>query len=386
MDFRLDERLLLVRDTARALARERIAPRAREIDLSEQYPEDIFQLFREQGLLGLAVPEAEGGAGAGVLALTLAVEEVAWACASSAKILALSLFYTWPLLAAGSRAQREAYLRPAAAGELRGAFALTEPNAGSDLGSMVARAERRAGGYLLNGEKLFISGGPQAGYFVFFAKVGPLEGTAGLTAFILPTASPHLFMLRQDRGMGVRGVPHPDYAVQDYLLPESQRLGAEGQGYEIARRTFNAMQPVTAARGLGLAERCLSYALDYSLSRQLYGAPLSQLGVIRARLAQMCIEIEAARLLTYQAAWLVDQGQDGPEAEAYLSAAKTFASETVVRVAAEAMEVLGGHGYMTEHPVERWYRDARQLVHYALTNDIHRETIARALLDRRLSY
>lgn len=386
MDFHLSEEQLLIRDTARTLARERVWPRAQEIDLSEQYPQDIFDLFRDQGLLGLAVPEEEGGAGAGVLALSLAVEEMAWACSSSAKILALSMFYTYPLMIAGTREQKDAYLAPAAMGDLRGAFALTEPNGGTDIGSMVARAVRRDDRYIVTGEKLFISGGPQADYFLFFAKVGSLEGLASLTAFIIPTHSPHVYQLRQDRGIGVRGVPHPDFAVEDYPLPAELRLGDEGQGNEIARRTLNAMQAVTAARGLGLAEHCIAYALEYAETRKIYGGMLTDIGVIRARFADMALELEAARLLTYQAAALVDEGRDGPDVEAYLSAAKILSSEMAVRATGHAMEILGGHGFMTEHPIERWYRDARQLTHYALPNDIHRERIAEALIDRRLAY
>ena len=386
MNFQLNEEQLLIRDSVRQLSREKIEPRAREIDVSEMYPEDVFQLFKEQGLLGLTVPSDEGGSGAGVLALCLAVEEVAWACSSSAKILALSQFYTLPLLIAGTKDQKQEYLAPAASGMKRGAFALTEPNGGSDVGSMVARAIDTEEGYVISGEKLFVSGGPQADYMIFFAKLGSLEGNEGLTAFILPTDSPNLFQLRQDRGLGVRGVPHPDYAVEDYLLSKDLRLGAEKGGYEIARRTLNAMQAVTAARALGLAERCLTLAIDYATTRKIYGGSLSDMGVIRSRMADMALEVEAARLLTYQAASLIDEGKDLLEIEPYLSAAKVFASEMAVRAASETMEIMGGHGYMTEYPVERWYRDARQLVHYALPNDVHRDRIAQALIDRKLSY
>lgn len=381
MDDTLGEEYRLLRSGLRDLVRDRVAPRASDIDRERRYPEDVFQLFREQGVLGLLFPEDEGGTGAGTVGLAIAVEEVARACASSAQILTLTALATWPLRLTGSSLPREAYVSAVASGRLRGAFALTEPNASSDLGTMVTRAERQGQDYVLFGEKDFISGSPQAGFFIVFARVGDAPGPEGMTAFAVPLPRPGVILLRRDEGMGLKGMPHCDWAFDGCRVPADHRLGAEGQGGEIARFSMNAVQPLLAARGLGAAEECLAYARDYALGRRIYGGRLADLQATKFHLAEIALNVEATRLLVYQAARMVDAGRFRQESDAaYLNAAKVLSARTAVRAADDAMQIVGGHGYMEVHPLERMYRDARHLALYMGTDEVLRLRIADAAL------
>ena len=387
MDFQLSEEQRLIQGTARRIARERVSPRAAEIDETEEYPHDVFDAFREVGLLGLTLPQEYGGSAAGTLALALAVEEVAKYCCSSGLVLLLSALPTHPILFGGSERQKQAWLPGSARGETKGAFCLTEPNAGSDATALESRAVRDGDDYVLNGEKVFISGGTVADFVVAFAKTDRGDGVRGISGFIVPTDSAGFSVARTDRKMGVRGVPTASIVFENVRLPRELLLGEEeGHGFNHAMLTLNSLRPVVGARGVGLAEGAMTYALEYARERQAFGGPIADLQAIQFMFADMAIGIEAARLLVYQGAWLVDQGKHQREHAALLSIAKTFATEMAVKVSSDALQVMGAQGYMMDHPLERHYRDARQLMIVEGTSQIQRVVIARALLERELVY
>ena len=387
MDFELTEAQRLIQGTARRIAKERVAPRAAEMDESGEYPHDVFEAFRDVGLLGLTIPESYGGSGAGTLALALAVEEVAKYCCSSGLVLLLSALPTHPILLGGTERQKQAWLPRSARGEIKGAFCLTEPNAGSDASAIESRAVRDGDDYVLNGEKVFISGGTVADFVVAFAKTDSGNGVGAIAGFIVPTDSPGFSIARTDRKMGVRGVPTANIVFENVRLSPDLLLGEEeGAGFGHAMLTLNTLRPVVGARGVGLAEGALTYALEYARQRQAFGRPIAELQAIQFMLADMAIQIEAARLLVYQGAWLVDQKKYQRQDAALLSIAKAFASEVAVKVSSDAMQVMGAQGYMMDHPLERHYRDARQLMIVEGTSQIQRVVIARALLERELVY
>ncbi len=386
MDFQLTDAHKLVQETARRIAREKIAPRAAEIDEREEYPEDIFEAFREVGLLGLSIPEAYGGSGLGMLGLALAVEEAAKYCCSSGLMLLLSALPTQPIIIGGTEGQKKEWVSQVASGAAKAAFCLTEPSTGSDASSLRTRAVRDGDDYVLNGEKVYISGGTVADYCTVFARTGE-KGARGISAFIVPRNTPGFTVSRTDQKMGVRGVPTAHFAIQDVRVPKDFLLGdAEGRGFNAAMLGLNTCRPVVGARGLGLAEGAMSYALDFARKREAFGAPIADLQAIQFMFADMVIAIEASRLLVYQGAWLVDQGRYQRQDAAYLSIAKAYATETAVKVSSDALQVLGAQGYMRDHPLERHYRDARQLMIVEGTSQIQRVVVSRALLERDLVY
>lgn len=385
MDYELSDAHKLIRDTARRVAREKVAPRAAEMDETGEYPEEVFAAYRDVGLLGLSIPQEYGGSGAGFLALALAVEEIAKYCNSSALILLLSALSTQPINLGGSEEQKRQWLPRSAAGEIRGAFCLTEPNAGSDVAAIESRARRDGDDYVIDGEKVYISGGSVADYVIFFAKTGD-DGTRAISAFVVPADSPGFSVPRTDRKMGVIGVPTANIVLQECRVSAANRLGEDGRAFGTAMLTLNTCRPVVGARGLGLAEGAIAYALDYARERKTFGKPLVDHQAIQMMLADAAIQIEAARHLVYHAASLVDAGKYKRQDAPYLSIAKTFATEMSIRVSSDAIQILGAQGYMKDHPLERHYRDARQLTIVEGTSQIQRLVIARAMIQGEINY
>jgi len=385
VDYELTETHRLIRDTARRIARERVQPRAAEIDEQAEYPEDIFAVFGQAGLLGLSIPVEYGGGGS-LLALILAVEEAAKYCCSSGLILLLSALSTQSIVIGGSEEQKRAWLPRSAAGEIRGAFCLTEPNAGSDPAAIESRARRDGDEYVIDGEKMFISGGSVAHFVVTFAKTDPAAGTHGFSAFIVPTDNPGFSVARLDHKMGVTGVPTANLVFQTCRVPAADMIGEEGRGFRIAMLTLGTVRPVVGARGLGLAEGALAYALDFARQRRTFGRPILEHQAIQFMLADMATQIEAARHLVYQAAWMVDQGKYERQYAPYLSFSKVFATEMAVKVSSDALQILGAQGYMKDHPLERHYRDARQLMIVEGTSQVQRMIIARGLAEGDIVY
>ncbi|MCH7952686.1 MAG: acyl-CoA dehydrogenase family protein [Chloroflexi bacterium] len=385
MDYELSDAHKLIRNTAKRIAREKVAPRAAELDESGVYPEDIFQVFAEAGLLGLTIPEQYGGSGAGFLALALAVEETAKYDNSCSLILLLSALSTQPINLSGSDEQKREWLPKSASGAIKGAFCLTEPNTGSDAAALESRATKDGDDYVINGEKVFISGGDVADFVCFFAKTGE-NGASAISAFIVPTDSPGYSVPRCDRKMGVIGVPTANIVLQDCRVPAGLRIGEENRGFKTAMLTLNTCRPVVGARGLGLAEGAIAYALDFARERKTFGQPLVNHQAIQFMLADAAIAIEGSRHLVYHAATLVDEGKYDRQWAPYLSIAKTYATETANKVASDAIQIMGAQGYMKDHPLERHFRDARQLMIVEGTSQIQRLVIARAMIQGDINY
>src|SRR6266480_518495 len=385
MDFALPDELLALQDTVRRLAQDKVKPRAREIDEVNEYPEDLFELFRDAGLLGLCIPEKLGGSGAGILGLTIAIEEVAKYSNAAALMLLLTRLPTGPVMIAGSPEQNQRYVRPIATGEARAAFGLSEPQAGSDVMGMRTRAVRDGDDWLLTGTKCWMSGVRQADWYCVFAKSGAVESRAhdSVSAFIVERAWPGVDVGRFDRKMGVKGVDTGELVLDGVRVPPENVIGEVG-GFRLAMLGLNSMRPVVAARGIGLAEGALMYATEYVQERPAFGKTIADFQGIQWEIAKLATEIEAARLLTYRAAALADEGKFSKEWVPYLSMAKYYATEVAVRASNVCLQLLGAAGYMKDHPLELYYRDAKQLTIVEGTSQVQLGLIAKGVLDHDL--
>jgi alkylation response protein AidB-like acyl-CoA dehydrogenase len=384
MSFDLAPEYLELQATVRKLAQEKIAPRARQIDTDATYPQDVFEVFRDAGLLGLVIPEEYGGGGAGILGLTIAIEEVAKYSNTAALMLLLTRLPTGPVLIAGSEEQKQQYIRPVASGELRAGFGLSEPQAGSDVVGMRTKAVRDGDDWVLNGTKCWMSGVVQAWYCVF-AKTGPADSRKhdDISCFIVDRAAPGVSVGRTDDKMGVRGVDTGELLLDDVRVPAANMVGEVG-GFRLAMLGLNSMRPIVAARGIGLAEGALMYAVEYVKQRAAFGRTIADMQGMQWKIAELATEIEAARLLTYRAAMMADEGKYTKEYVPYLSMAKYYASEVAVKVSGEALQMLGAAGYMKDHLTELYYRDARQLTIVEGTSQVQLGLIARGVLDHDL--
>jgi alkylation response protein AidB-like acyl-CoA dehydrogenase len=388
MDFELSEELAQLQATVRRLAQEKIKPRAREIDSSSEYPLDVFEAFKDAGLLGLCIPEEYGGAGAGILGLTLAIEEVTKYSNVTGLMLLLTRLPTGPIMIAGSEAQKQRYLPGIAEGTQRCAFGLSEPQAGSDVAGMRTRATPDPdveGGWILNGTKCWMSGVVQADWYTIFAKTGDPSSRAhdSITCFVVDRQTPGLSVPRTDKKMGVRGVDTGELLLEDVHVGPENVVGGVG-GFRLAMFGLNAMRPIVAARGIGLAEGAIMYATEYVKERAAFGKTIADFQGIQWKLAEIATEIEAARLLTYRSAWLADQGKFTKEYVPMLSMAKMYATEVAVKASGIAVQLLGAAGYMEDHPTELWYRDAKQLTIVEGTSQVQLGLIARGLLNHDL--
>lgn len=389
MDFELSAAHVEVRERARQLAREVVAPRAAAIDAEGVYPHDIVAAFREAELLGLSFPGEYGGGGAGTLGLALATEEVGKYCQSSALILLLTRLSTAAIMLGGSEEQKRTYGRGVASGALKGAFALTEPQAGSDAAAISTTARLDGGDWVLNGQKRWAGQATEADFCVVVAKTDPASNggaAAGVGVFIVDLPNPGFQITRELPKMGVTAVPVVDIALQDCRVPMENLVGDPVGGFKLTMQGLNVVRPIVAARGLGLAEGAVQYALDYARERHTFGKPIIDHQAIGFALAELAMKIEAARLLTYRACLLVDSGQSDVTIAPYLSMAKAYATEVAVEAADRALQVLGGNGYLKDFATERYYRDAKQFMLVEGTSEIHRLIIHRALKEGRLNY
>jgi alkylation response protein AidB-like acyl-CoA dehydrogenase len=386
MDFSLPPELEELQLTVRRIARDKIKPRAREIDESNEYPQDVFDVLAGAGLMGLVIPEAYGGSGGGILGLTLAIEEVSKYSNTAALMLLLSRLPTGPVMIAGSEELKERYLPKIASGEQRAAFGLSEPQAGSDVMGQRTVARRDGDEYVINGHKCWMSGVVQADWYTVFCKLeDPTTRDHSQTvSFLIPRDTPGLSVGNTDRKMGVRGLDTGELLLDDVRIHESYRLGDDGEGFRITMEGLNSMRPIVAARGIGLAEGALMYAVDYAQQREAFGRPLAKNQGLQWMLAEIATEIEAARLLTYRSAWLSDRGEFGKQHAPLLSMAKYYATELAVKASDVAMQILGAAGYMKDHMTELYYRDARQLTIVEGTTQVQKGIIANGLLARDL--
>ena len=386
MNFDLPDELAELQATCRRIAQDKVRPRAREIDETGEYPQDLFEVFRDAGLLALCIPEAYGGAGAGILGLTIAIEEVAKYSNTAALMLLLTRLPTGPVMIAGSEEQKRKYLPGIADGSLRAGFGLSEPQAGSDVMGMRTKAVPdggRDGGWVLNGTKCWMSGVVQADWYTVFAKTSAdvtERRHDSITAFIVERGWDGVEVGSTDRKMGVRGVDTGELLLHDVRVPAENVIGEVG-GFRLAMLGLNSMRPIVAARGIGLAEGALMYATEYAQQREAFRQTIADFQGIQWEIAKLATEIEAARLLTYRAAWLADQGKFTKEWVPYLSMAKYYATELAVKASNVALQMLGAAGYMKDHLTELYYRDAKQLTIVEGTSQVQLGLIARGVLD-----
>src|SRR2546421_811260 len=389
MDFELSEELSELQATVRRLSQDKVRPRAREIDDTGEYPQDLFEVFAAAGLLGLCIPADLGGSGAGITGLTVAIEEVAKYSSTAALMLLLTRLPTGPVLIAGSEDQKRRYLPGIADGSLRAAFGLSEPQAGSDVMGMRTKAvpdPDSKGGWILNGTKCWMSGVVQANWYTVFAKTSADVAERkhdSVTAFIVDRKWDGVDVGNTDHKMGVRGVDTGELLLHDVHVPAENVIGEVG-GFRLAMLGLNSMRPIVAARGIGLGEGELMYATEYDQERAAFGKTIADFQGIQWEIAKLATEIEAARLLTYRAAWMADQGKFTKEWVPYLSMAKYYATELAVKASNVALQLLGAAGYMKDHLTELYYRDAKQLTIVEGTTQIQLGLIARGVLDRDL--
>jgi alkylation response protein AidB-like acyl-CoA dehydrogenase len=369
-----------IRDLVRTLAREHIAPRAAEIDESHEFPWDVVELFREHGLFGVFFEERYGGTGTGTLLALIAIEEVSKVCATSALILTVQELGSLGLKLAGSEEQKERLLPKLASGEVLGAYALTEAGSGSDSAAMRTEARREGDAYVLNGSKRFITNAGVADLYTVFAKTDPSAGHAGISAFLVQADAPGFEVARLEPKMGISGSTTGELAFSDCRIPAGDLLGSEGEGFKIAMRILDRSRPGVAAQGLGIAQGATDYALEYAKTRETMGKPIAEHQLVAAKLADMETACEAARGLLYRFGRMVDEGAPDAELTKASAMAKLFCTDTAMWVTTEAVQILGGYGYIKEYPVERMMRDAKITQIYEGTNEIQRLVIAREML------
>jgi alkylation response protein AidB-like acyl-CoA dehydrogenase len=376
----LSEEQLEIRELVRTLARDRIAPRAAEIDASHEFPWDVVELFREHGIFGLFFGEEWGGTGTGTLLSLVAIEEVSKVCATSGLILAVQELGSLGLELAGSEEQQARYLPRLAAGEWLAAYALTEAGSGSDSAAMRTTARREGDAYVLDGSKRFITNAGVADLYTVFAKTDPEAGHSGISAFVVEADTPGFEVARLEPKMGIAGSTTGELTFDGARVPVENRLGEEGEGFRIAMRILDRSRPGVAAQGLGIAQGATDYALEYARTRETMGKPIAQHQLIAAKLADMETRCEAARGLLYRFGRMVDEGAPDHELTKASAMAKLFCTDTAMWVTTEAVQILGGYGYIKEYPVERMMRDAKITQIYEGTNEIQRLVIAREML------
>ena len=367
-----------VRDLAREIAREKIAPLAARVDETEAFPEESIRLLAQQGLHGIWLPEAYGGTDMGWLALSLVTEEIAWACAATATQYVVQPLGGLPILWWGTEEQKKRYLPRLASGEILAAFSLSEPGSGSDAASLSTTAVRKGDRYILNGSKQWCSNGDHAGVLVVFATVDKSKGVKGITAFLIEPGMPGFAVGKKEKKMGIRGSPTVALHFTDCAVPVGNRLGGEGEGFKIAMRTLDFTRPPTGAMALGIAQAALDAATEYARQRKQFGQPIGAFQGIQFMLADMAMAVHASRLMIHHVAGLQDRGVEVTTWES--SMAKCFAADTAMRVATDAVQIYGGYGYTREYPVERFMRDAKIMQIYEGTNQIQRIVIAQHLL------
>ena len=377
MNFELSKVQQEIKERAAEFADREVAPHAAELDREDRFPATTFEKLADMGFMGLCVPEECGGAGADFLSYVLLLEEISRADAGVGVTLAVHTSAgTLPILMYGNEEQRARWVPDLARGEKLGCFALTEPEAGSDAAAIQARAERVDGGYRLSGHKQWVTNGRVAGAMVVFARA-----PEGVTAYVVGVDAEGISFGKHAKKMGVISATTDDVLLDNVFVPEEDRLGEEGRGLSVALGTLDSGRIGIAAQATGIAEAAFRYAADYASRRTTFGKPIAEHQAVAFKLAEMQTKIRAARLLTHEAAWMRDRGVRVTEAGAR---AKLYASQVANEVTYDAVQILGGYGYMKDHPVERYYRDARVTEIYEGTSEIQRLVISRGILEQRI--
>ncbi|MEC1720614.1 acyl-CoA dehydrogenase family protein [Schinkia azotoformans] len=378
MLFQLSPDHLEIRESIHRLAQEKIKPRANDIDEAGVYPMDIKDLLAQYGYLGANIPEEYGGSGLDLLSFCLIVEEISRVCASSSQVVVVQELGTLPILIGGSEDLKRRYLPDIASGKKIAAYALTEPNAGSDVQSLQTFAKKDGNDYILSGQKIFISNGGVADFYTVFAKT-----EKGITAFVVDSDTPGLEVGKLEKKMGIKGSPTAQLFFEDCRVSADNIIGEEGQGWVLAMKTFDKSRPTVGAQALGIAQGALDSSLAYIAEREQFGKKIGSFQGVQFMVADMATQIEAARGLVYQAAEKVNElGVEGknPEVTKASSMAKLFASDVAMKVTVDAVQLLGGYGYTHEYSVERMMRDAKITQIYEGTNQIQRIIIAKNIL------
>ncbi|WP_409303261.1 acyl-CoA dehydrogenase [Peribacillus sp. SCS-155] len=377
MQFKLTEEHEMIRKMVRDFAKNEVAPSAAERDEEERFDREIFDKMAELGLTGIPWPEEYGGIGSDYLAYCIAIEELSKVCASTGVTLsAHTSLAGWPIFKFGSEEQKQKYLKPMAQGSTIGAYGLTEPSSGSDAGGMRTTARLEGDHYILNGSKIFITNGGIADTYVVFALTDPSSKQKGTSAFIIEKDFPGFSVGKKEKKLGIRSSPTTEIIFEDCKVPKENLLGQEGEGFKIAMMTLDGGRNGIAAQAVGIAQGALDAAVEYAKERVQFGKPIAAQQGIGFKLAEMATSVEAARLLTYQAAWLESAGHPYGKESAM---SKLFAGDTAMKVTTEAVQVFGGYGYTKDYPVERFMRDAKITQIYEGTQEIQKLVISRMI-------
>lgn len=378
MDFKLTDEQIMLRDMAREFAQKELAPKAAELDESETFPAEAVKKMAELGLMGMTVPAEFGGAGLDCLSYVLALEEIAAGCASTAVTMSVNnSLYCAPIVKFGTDDQKKKYVTPFAEGRKLGAYALSEPGTGSDAANQKTVAVKKGDKYILNGTKNFITNGPDADAMIVFAMTDKEKRHKGISAFIVEKEFAGYSVGKKEKKLGIRASSTSSIILDNCEVPATNVLGKEGDGFTVAMWTLDGGRMGIATQALGISRAAFEVAAKYSKEREAFGKPISEFEGIQWKIADMAMNIDAARLLIHRAAWLKDEGKAYSK-EA--SMAKLFASETAMMVTKEAVQILGGYGYCKEYPVERYFRDAKITEIYEGTSEIQRVVIAKNVL------
>ncbi|MGE5285767.1 MAG: acyl-CoA dehydrogenase family protein [Micromonosporaceae bacterium] len=381
--FALPEEHVMLRETVRALADDKIAPRAAEVDETGEFPWDVYDALVHADLHAAHIPEQYGGAGADAVATAIIIEEVARACAASSLIPAVNKLGTVPLLLSASDELKQRYLPQVARGEAMFCYALSEPEAGSDAAAMRTRATPSGDGYVLNGTKRWISNAGVAKFYTIMAVTSPGSGADGISAFVVEKGDEGFSFGAPERKLGIKGSPTRELYFDNCLIPADRRIGEEGTGFRTALRTLDHTRITIAAQALGIAQGALDFAISYVRERRQFGKAIADFQGVQFMLADMAMKVEAARQLTYAAAARSERAMSGealPDLTFFSSACKCLASDVAMEVTTDAVQLLGGYGYVKDFPVERMMRDAKITQIYEGTNQIQRVVMARQLL------
>lgn len=378
MDYSLTEEQVMIRDLARKIAVEKIKPVRAEYDEKEQFPWDIVKILADSDLMGIYIPEQYGGTGGGIMELCLATEELSRICGGIALGLAATALGIFPIILFGNDEQKKKYLPDIARGKKLGAFAITEPEAGSDAGSIKTTAKKDGNHYVLNGTKQWITNGGEAETYTVIAMTDKNKGARGASAFILEKGMKGFEFGKKEKKLGIRASATRELIFNDCKVPKENLLAKEGMGFIVAMKTFDNSRPGVAAQAVGIAQGALDEAVEYIQQRKQFGQPISSFQGIQFMLADMATEIEAARALVYATARAIDAGaKDMAKVSAMC---KLFASDVAMKVTTDAVQLLGGYGYMREYPMEKYMRDAKITQIYEGTNQIQRSVIALNLI------
>ncbi|MDO8280997.1 MAG: acyl-CoA dehydrogenase family protein [Burkholderiaceae bacterium] len=373
-----------IQEMVRRVAREKVAPRASDIDRTAEYPQDMFELLRDLGLFALPFPTSYGGTGS-VLSACVAVEELCRVCYNTAYLLMVQWTSVGSVLVGGSEEQKQRWLPALAKGEQRAAFSVTEPQSGSDVNGIKTRAKRVPGGYSISGAKVWCTNASIADYIFVAARTGEDNTPAGINLFYVPRNAKGLTIGRKEEKIGARGVPSCPLFLDDVFVPTDDCLGLERGGFKLVMESFNTGRPIHAARGVGLAQGAMDHAIEFVKNRHAFGENVVNFQGVRWMLADMDIQTEAARSLVYRVAQMVDDGMTGKELAPLAAKAKAFATDTAMKIAVDSVQLFGASGISADFPINRYMRDAKVLQIIEGTNQIQRNIVANSLLGRQPS-